>query len=299
MEFPEITDISINSNLSDVFLAILAVGLAYGVASLSIFILEALSKRFPARRLFFKRLQPVPQLGSFIVGGYLVIATLGPDQNSLLAILGSMALALGLAAQDLVKDVLGGLVVIIDKPFQIGDRIHVADHYGEVIHIGLRSTKLVTSANALVTVPNSQLLGEAVSNTNAGAVHCLVTTHIFLPPEADLGTIGNIAHEAALTSKASYPGKPITVLFKQADTDDDMTDMEVRAYVFEIRYEEMFVSDLRRRILAALLEKGLISDDFDTETIDERIQSGLADNLLDLGRRFARKDSAESQRMWM
>lgn len=297
MDIPDLTNISINPAFTDVLSAILIVVLAYGAATVSMFILEALSKRFPARRLFFKRLQPFPQLGSYAVGGYLVIEILGPDQTSLYAILGSMALALGLAAQDLVKDVLGGLVVLVDKPFQIGDRIRVADYYGEVSHIGLRSTKLVTSANSLVTVPNSQLLSAAASNTNAGAVHCLVTTHIYLPPQVDLGTIGNIAGEAALTSKAAYLGKPITVLFKNADTGEGMTDMEIRAYVFEMRYEEMFVSDLRRRIMKALLEKGLIPKDLEMEEVDERIQSTIADNLVDLGEQFAQRNSTESRRM--
>lgn len=296
MEVPDLQTISINPAFADVLLAVLIVALAYGVATVSNFMLEALSKRFPARRLFFKRLQPVPQLGSYAVGGYLVIEILGPDQTSLYAILGSMALALGLAAQDLVKDVLGGLVVLVDKPFQIGDRIRVADYYGEVSHIGLRSTKLVTSANSLVTIPNSQLLSAAASNTNAGAVHCMVTTHIYLPPQADLGTIGNIAREAALTSKAAYQGKPITVLFK-AETGEELTDMEIRAYVFEMRYEEMFVSDLRRRIMKALLEKGLISKDLEMDEVDERIQSSIADNLVDLGKQFAQRNSTESRRL--
>ena len=176
MQFPDVQNIPINPAFTDVFFAVLIVALAYGVATASAFTLEAFSNRFPARRLLFKRLQPIPQLGAYAVGGYLVLKILGPNQASLYAILGSMALALGLAAQDLVKDILGGLVVLIDKPYQIGDRIRVADYYGEVNHIGLRSTKLVTSANTLVTVPNSQILSAAVSNTNAGAVHCLVTT---------------------------------------------------------------------------------------------------------------------------
>lgn len=296
MELTDLQNISINQAFTDVFLAVLILALAYGVATVSMSILEALSKRFPARRLFFKRLQPVPQLGSYAVAGYLVIEILGPDQTSLYAILGSMALALGLAAQDLVKDVLGGLVVLVDKPFQIGDRIRVGDYYGEVSRIGLRSTKLVTSANSLVTVPNSQLLSTAASNTNAGAVHCLVTTHIYLPPQVDLGAIGEIAREAALTSKATYLGKPITVLFK-AETGEDRTDMEIRAYVFEMRYEEMFVSDLRRRIMKALLEKGLIPKDLEIEEVDERIQSTIADNLVDLGKQFAQRNSTEAQRM--
>ena len=73
--------------------------------------------------------------------------------------------------------------------------------------------------------------------------------------------------------------------------------MEISAYVYEVRYEGMFASDLTRRIKKALLEKGLISKGLEMEVVDERIQSTLADNLVDLGKRFAQRNSAGSRRM--
>jgi hypothetical protein len=56
----------------------------------------------------------------------------------------SIGIALGLGAQDLVRNVIGGIVVLADRPFQLGDRVRVGDAYGEIDHIGLRSTKLTT-----------------------------------------------------------------------------------------------------------------------------------------------------------
>ena len=281
-------DITLNPAITDVLLALLIAGVAYAVATLSGFVFEALSRRLPARRLFFKRLQPLPQLAAYVVAGYLIIRIVGPDQTSLYAILGSVALALGLAAQDLVKDLLGGLVILIDTPFQIGDRITVDGQYGEVRKIGLRSTKIVTLEDVQVTVPNSHVLGASVANSNAGAVDSLVATHIYLRSEANLEAIGAIAREAALTSKATHRGRPVNILFTSKHAEDhDLIDMEVRAYVFDIRYEQMFTTDLTRRIKTALRERGLLLEDVKMEEVEKRIRESLADAVVDLGKEFA------------
>jgi len=280
--------VSFNPAILDVLLALFIAAAAYVFAAFSGYTFEALSRRFPARRLFFKRLQPLPQLAAYVVGGYLIVRIVGPDQTSLYAILGSVALALGLAAQDLVKDLLGGLVILIDTPFQIGDRVKVDGHYGEVKTIGLRSTKLVTGEDVLITVPNSHVLGASVENSNAGAVESLITTHIHLPALADLVAIGDVAREAAITSKATHPGRPIQVLFtsKQAE-DHDVVDLEIRSYVFDIRYESKYAAELTRRIKTVLKERGLLLEDLKMEDVERRIRDSLADAVVDLGNEFA------------
>jgi small-conductance mechanosensitive channel len=281
-----------------VLLAIFIVACAYGVATAIAFILGRLSERLPSRRLFFKRLQPIPQIGVYAIAGYLAIKILSPEQTSLYAILGSMALALGLAAQDLLKDLIGGIVVLVDKPFQIGDRIRAGDFYGEVTAIGLRSTKIRTSQKALVTLPNSQVLSAGVSNTNAGAVESLVTTHIYMPAHVDLVTIETIAREAVLTSKGAYLKQPITILVSDEFADNHVTHLEIRAYVFDSRYESNFVSDITHRIRLVMLEKGLLSETsegergIDMHQLDTRIHGVMAEQLMALGRHFAQRHAS-------
>jgi small-conductance mechanosensitive channel len=284
----DVPEISLNPAITDVLLALLIAGLAYAFATLSGFVFEALSRRLPARRLFFKRLQPLPQLGAYVIAGYLIVRIVGPDQTSLYAILGSVALALGLAAQDLVKDLLGGIVVLIDTPFQIGDRIKVGEHYGEVRKIGLRSTKLLTLDEVLVTVPNSQVLSAAIANSNAGAVDCLIVTHLYLRANADIAQIGDIAREAVLTSKATHLGRPIRVLFTSRQAEDhDVVDLEIRASVFDVSYESLYVADLTRRIKNTMRARGLLTEDLAMDEVERHVQSTLADTIVDLGKEFA------------
>ena len=84
--------------------------------------------------------------------------------TSILAGLGVGGLALALAGQDTIKNFFGSLVIVADKPFEIGDRIVVDGHDGPVESVGFRSTKIRTLDGHLVTVPNSDMVNRTVQN---------------------------------------------------------------------------------------------------------------------------------------
>ena len=84
--------------------------------------------------------------------------------TSIIAGLGIGGLALALAAQDTIKNVFGSIVLFVDKPFEMGDRIVVEGHDGPVTEVGLRSTKIRTLDGHLVTVPNGELANRIIQN---------------------------------------------------------------------------------------------------------------------------------------
>lgn len=84
--------------------------------------------------------------------------------DSFIAGLGLGGLAFALAAQDTLANIFGGIIIILDRPFSIGDWIKAQDVEGTVEDITFRSTKIRTFAQALVTVPNSSLANGAISN---------------------------------------------------------------------------------------------------------------------------------------
>ena len=88
----------------------------------------------------------------------------GFDVAALIAGLGIGGLALALAAQDTVKNIFGGVMVFIDKPFKLRDRIKVNGFDGMVEDIGIRTTRLRTLEGRLVTIPNGQFSDNAVEN---------------------------------------------------------------------------------------------------------------------------------------
>ena len=103
----------------------------------------------------------------FIIITLAVIVTLsnlGYDILSILAGLGIGGLALALAAQDAVKNVIGGITIFWDKPFQIGDWIDVGGKSGGVTEVGLRSTRIKTIGGTHVVLPNSTIVDTMVEN---------------------------------------------------------------------------------------------------------------------------------------
>lgn len=86
------------------------------------------------------------------------------DVNGFIAGLGLGGLAFALAAKDTLSNVFGGIVIITDKPFSIGDWINSPSVEGTVEDINFRSTKIRTFAQAMVTVPNATLVNEPITN---------------------------------------------------------------------------------------------------------------------------------------
>lgn len=89
---------------------------------------------------------------------------IGFDVGAVIAGLGIGGLALALAAQDTVKNIFGGIMVYIDKPFKVKDRIKIHGYDGFVEEVGIRSTRLRTLEGRLVTLPNAHFSDEAVEN---------------------------------------------------------------------------------------------------------------------------------------
>lgn len=84
--------------------------------------------------------------------------------SGLLAGLGLGGLAFALAAQDMLSNLFGGLVVFLDRPFAIGDWIQADDVEGTVENINFRSVKIRTFSQAVVTIPNSKMVDRPIAN---------------------------------------------------------------------------------------------------------------------------------------
>lgn len=87
------------------------------------------------------------------------------DILSLVTALGIGSLAIGMAAKDTLAHVISGFTIMLDRPFRLGDRIQLKDgSLGDVVSIGLRSTKIRTLDNMLLIIPNSDLCNTTVVN---------------------------------------------------------------------------------------------------------------------------------------
>jgi MscS family membrane protein len=99
-----------------------------------------------------------------VIGGLFILGNLDVNISSLIAGLGLGGLAIALAAQDTVRNLLGGVTIFADKPFEVGDWVIVDGIEGTVETVGFRSTRVRTFYNSLVSVPNGRLVDTGVDN---------------------------------------------------------------------------------------------------------------------------------------
>lgn len=100
----------------------------------------------------------------YVVASFIVITLLGVNLNGLVAGLGIGGVIITLAAQDTAKNLFGGLVIFLDKPFTVGDWIEMSPFEGTVEDITFRSTRVRTFENSVVNIPNSVISNSSIIN---------------------------------------------------------------------------------------------------------------------------------------
>lgn len=229
------------------------------------FILESVAEKTTKYRITIKGLIPIIKILGWMFVFFVIIAgIIQPPISTVIAVTASIAIAIGFAAQDILKNIFGGIMILFDRPFLVGDKIEIGNYYGEVIKIGLRSIRLVTPDDSQVSVPNGELMTKPVSNANVGELNCQVVAEIYLPITVDTERVRQVAIESAQVSKYIYLNKPIVVLFfNEIKQRRSYLKMRLKAYVADIRYEFAFKSDMTEIVMKALLAEKLISpDDF-------------------------------------
>ena len=249
-------------SFSKVFNALLLLILTYFLNKYVTLILDNMSEKATNYRLFIKRLSPISRIVIWSVALYIIIAgILAPPFETIITIAASIGIAVGFASQDILRNIFGGIMIILDRPFQVGDKIQVGDHYGEVLSIGLRSSRVVTPDDSIVSLPNGELMNRAVSNTNSSALDCQVVAEIFLPATVDVSTVKEIAYKSVYSSSFTYLNKPVVVIvLNEIYNNRYVMKLRVKAYVVDIRYEFMFKSDMTEMILQECNRQGLIPD---------------------------------------
>lgn len=97
-------------------------------------------------------------------GSIAIVQSTGLDLSSLVLVGGAVGIGIGLGFQRIANDFISGLILLIERPVKVGDRVEVAQVVGDVTKIGLRATTIVTNDNIAIIVPNSEFTTNAVTN---------------------------------------------------------------------------------------------------------------------------------------
>ncbi|WP_448574848.1 mechanosensitive ion channel family protein [Thermomicrobium sp.] len=222
-----------------------------------------LSSRRATDREFATRLRTLTSLAEsatrlivWILAGLTILAVFGVPIGPLLASAGVAGLAVGLGAQTLIRDIIGGIFIVLEDQFHVGDVITVNAISGQVESLTLRYTALRTLDGAYVVIPNGEI--RIVQNLSRDWARAVID--VAVTPEEDVDRVvallrdllGNLPNDPVLGPLVLEPGE---VLGVEAIAPQQAT---VRLAVKTRPLEQWRVArELRRRILLALREAGV------------------------------------------
>ncbi len=239
--------------------SILVIIFAYLLTRFITYVLTKFSEQAVPYRITIKMV--IPLLKFIIYGGaiYIVLASvLHLSSTQLIAFSGLLGAAVGFGLKDFLADVVGGMVIVFEKPYQIGDKIRIGDYYGEVIDIGIRSTRLRTPDDDYVAVPNYLIFTQSVASANAGAPEMMVVIDLFIDPTSNAEKAMEILKEAIVTSRYVYITEkhPFTVLLEDFPF---YRRLRGKAYVHDLRKEFEFKSEVTRRTWDEFDKQGILA----------------------------------------
>ena len=127
--------------------------------------------------LFYKLLENVTSYVIYFISAMMILEYCGIPIKGLLAGAGILGLAVGFGAQSLVKDIISGFFIIFEDQFSVGDYIKINTFEGEVLEIGLRTTKLKSKMGELHVIPN----GSIIQVTNYSILNSMSVVDITVP----------------------------------------------------------------------------------------------------------------------
>jgi len=144
----------------------------------------------------------------------ILLGHFGIEPSALITTLGIGTLAVALAAQETLSDFIAGFMIMLDQPFSIGDRVAIQDinTWGDITDIGLRSTRILTRDNRMVTVPNSVIGKGLVVNYSDPSTVFRVETHIGVGYGTDVDEARRIMVEALGSEGWVMHDRPVEAL---------------------------------------------------------------------------------------
>ncbi|MEN6397226.1 MAG: mechanosensitive ion channel domain-containing protein, partial [Methanoregula sp.] len=169
---------TIDANL--ILYIIFIIVVAYVLTWLLSIVLMHISERIGWYRTSVTMIIPLLKLLVYLVAlYYIAIAIIEPSLTQMVAFSGLFGAAIGFGLKDLFADIVGGVVIIFEKPYQIGDKVAIGDRYGEVTEIGIRATRIKTPADEQVSVPNYTIFAQPVTSGNAGDLAMMIVIDLF------------------------------------------------------------------------------------------------------------------------
>ena len=254
----------------------LLLSLAIIVASL---VLSRLARTFVADRLLGRtRMAAGSRYAIGRVFGYLILTLgiivalqpLGINASTLAVFGGALGIGLGFGLQDVVKNFVAGLIILVERPIQVGDSIEIGDVIGDVTEIRGRATIVRTSDDIYLIVPNSKFISDTVVNRSFRQRRVRYRIPITVASGSDPAQVEAALLEAASRSENVLPDPVPTVWFQ--DFGESGLRFELLCWTSKLLHSAgTFRSELNHLVYEALIGRGIA---IPSRELDVRIRNG-------------------------
>jgi small-conductance mechanosensitive channel len=149
----------------------------------------------------------VVKLIVFIIGIFIAFAAAGVPMDNITIIIGSLGLGIGFGLQGIVSNLISGIIIAFERPFEVNDQVEWNNTFGRITEIGIRSSKIANSDGSEIVVPNNDLINQKLINWTHSNNLRRIEIEIGLSYKADLNQIKMVLKEIVGTMKVvkNYP----------------------------------------------------------------------------------------------
>jgi small-conductance mechanosensitive channel len=173
-------------------------------------------------------------------------------------LLAVLTVTASIAARDTLTDVVDGVLILLDRPFRVGDRIEIQElgAWGDVIAIGTRSTRIRTRDNRLAVVPNSKIGRSLVVNYSYPDERYRVEVVLNVDYDTDLARLTRVVTETIRRAEGVLAERPVDVLLDAFG--DSALRVRARWWIHSYADTSHLMDDVHRALYQVLRERGIV-----------------------------------------